>query len=350
MTTHAERLKKVGKEREYYNFSKLLSYNAVYNCAVGGRGIGKTFGAKKLAIDDFIKRGNQFMYVRRYKDELKTSKATFFADIEHLYPDWDFRVTSKTAEASPVSAREDKNREWSTMGFFIALSVTQAQKSVAFPRVKTIIFDEFIIEKGATHYLPQEATILNNLYNTVDRYRDFARVIMLANAVTLMNPYFIAWGIVPSKDSEFVSVKAGFIRCHFPESSNFNSSVMQTRFGKFIEGTEYADYAVGNNFSDNHEELLGTKDSRMKYRFTLETEIGTFSVWMHASEGEYFIQARAPKDPTIYTMVHSMMSAEKILVTFQDKELAYLRAAFNRGSVTFDHVQTRNSFIQIFKR
>ena len=51
----------------YYDFSKLVSYNALLSFVIGERGVGKTFGAKKFVINDFLKNGNQFVYLRRYK-------------------------------------------------------------------------------------------------------------------------------------------------------------------------------------------------------------------------------------------------------------------------------------------
>ena len=35
--------------KDFYSFDKVYSYNAVYNFIPGGRGIGKTYGAKKKA-------------------------------------------------------------------------------------------------------------------------------------------------------------------------------------------------------------------------------------------------------------------------------------------------------------
>ena len=39
---------------------------------------GKTYGASKLVIDRFLKHGEQFAYIRRYKPELKKAVPNFF--------------------------------------------------------------------------------------------------------------------------------------------------------------------------------------------------------------------------------------------------------------------------------
>jgi len=338
------------KKHPYYNYNRLLSRNGTYNFLVGGRGLGKTYGAKKKVINDFIKKGDQFIYLRRYKTELATARNTFWADIEHEFPDYDFRSNGGLAQISPISERENKKREWATMGYFISLSTSQNQKSVAFPKVKTIIYDEFIIEKGAIHYLPDESTIFNNFYSTVDRYQDKTKVLFLANSVSIMNPYFIEYEIRPDQEKEFLSKEDGFIICHFPDSADFSLSVYQTRFGRFIKNTEYADYAVGNTFDDNKDSMLGLKDSKSRYMFTLECRNGSFSVWLNMFNNEYYIQAKLPKTQDIFTLIPDKMDTHKTLMSFTDRPLANLRNAFRKGDVYFDKPATRNTFTEIFKR
>ena len=59
----------------WWDLKNTLSYNALFNFVVGSRGCGKTYGFKKWAAEDFIKNGNQFIYIRRYKTEMN-KKAT----------------------------------------------------------------------------------------------------------------------------------------------------------------------------------------------------------------------------------------------------------------------------------
>lgn len=366
---------------KYYDYAKLFSYNATMNGVVGGRGMGKTFGAKKKGINDGLrstkfeqvkiqikaKRGNynttvwksvktpnQFIYLRRYKEELSLAKATFFSDIEHLWPDWDFRVTSWEAQASPRKFADIKNRPWATIGFFISLSVNQNYKSVQFPNVKTIIYDEFIIEKGG-QYLSNEATKFMNFYNTVDRYKDKTRVLLLANAVTIANPYFIQYKVRPEHIDEngFIFQSEGYMLWHFPKSEEFEAEVNNTKFGKFIANTdpEYADYAVGNVFADNNDGMIGNKPTTAVYIYTLETVSGVFSVWFDMKSNVFYCQTKRPSgDEDYVTFVEEWMGEGKRLATFQDKTMGMLRTAFRHDRMRFKEPANRNAFIEIMKR
>jgi len=339
----------------FYNFDKLYSYNGVYNFLVGGRGLGKTYGAKVKAIKAGISRNEEFIYLRRYKEELKTARETFFADIAGEFPDYDFRADRHHAQYSHVKLRDEKKRPWITIGYFIALSTAQSQKSVAFPKVKTIIYDEFIIEKGMVQYLPNEAEAFTNFFSTVNRTRDekeITRAFFLANSVSISNPYFIKYNIEPKAEQEWIKKFDGFVVCHFADNIEFRKEVYKTRFGKFIHDSdpEYAEYAVGNNFADNHNNLLARKLPNAGYVYSLETKSGTFSVWRDWTVNKWYVQESRPKHEMLFTLLPEKMSTGKTLLFYGDKQLQLLRAGFKNECVYFDKAKTRNAFIQIFTR
>ena len=79
----------------------MLSYNAILNFIIGERGVGKTYGAKKHVVNRFIKKGEQFVYLRRYKTELKDSvgskmKPKFFNQIVDEFPDHELSNSADT--------------------------------------------------------------------------------------------------------------------------------------------------------------------------------------------------------------------------------------------------------------
>lgn len=336
----------------YYSFDKLFSFNATFMFCVGGRGLGKTYGATKKAIKDALYKDEQFIYLRRYKDELSAARGTFFAALiaNNEFPDYDFRVDANQAQASGIEFRDTKHREWKTLGYFIALSTAQQQKSVAFPLVRTIIFDEFIIEKGMVHYLPNEAKAFINFYSTVDRWQDKTRVLFLANAVSVSNPYFLEYRIRPDKDTEWVKTNDGFIVANFVDSAAFSESVLATRFGRFIADTEYADYAVGNQFADNHSHLLKMKSEDANYLYTLLTPSGNLSVWYAPRSQQYYGQEKRPKVERLYVTDQRMMTDETSYLPPNSKLLQYLRTGFNQGRFGFDTAQSRNAAIEIFRK
>ena len=345
------------KRLNFYSFDKILSFNAYWMFVVGARGNGKTYGAKKKAIKDAIQRKRQFIYMRRYKEELTLARDAFFDDIvaEDEFPDWDFRINGRNAEMAPKATMDDKKRKWQVIGYFVALSTGQSYKSVPFPNVWSIIFDEFILEKSMQHYLPNEAQIFQNFYNTVDRSKDQARVFFLANAVSIMNPYFLEFNIKPNELGEMGRLRkledgTYYLAYHFIHDEMFIKQVNATKFGQFIRETEYGKYAVQAEFADNHNELIEAKPEEAKPWISIETKDGTFSLWIARSPIRFWAQTMRPAQELLYTLDLTRVSADKAYLAYSDKQAQTLRACFNSGKVQFDTPQTRNMFINLFKR
>ena len=68
----------------YYDYDKLLSRDFLIAFVISERGLGKTFGAKKAVLNRWLKSGEEFIYVRRYKTELDSSLATFWSDLQSM--------------------------------------------------------------------------------------------------------------------------------------------------------------------------------------------------------------------------------------------------------------------------
>lgn len=82
---------------KYYRLRKCLSYNRYLNILIGGRGIGKTYQLKKYVIEQYLKSKKQFVWVRRYKTEIKETTDGFFTKHKNNYPDHKFEIKGKTA-------------------------------------------------------------------------------------------------------------------------------------------------------------------------------------------------------------------------------------------------------------
>ncbi len=64
-------MERILSESDYYDYGRVLSYHAPWMFIIGARGLGKTYGAKKLVIGDWVKKRWQFIYLRRTAEEQK---------------------------------------------------------------------------------------------------------------------------------------------------------------------------------------------------------------------------------------------------------------------------------------
>ena len=66
----------------FWNINETLTHSeALFFVITGTRGCGKSFGCKKRAIENFLKKGEQFGYIRRYEKDLDEAYKEFYKDI-----------------------------------------------------------------------------------------------------------------------------------------------------------------------------------------------------------------------------------------------------------------------------
>lgn len=338
---------------KYYDSHDLMTRNAMFNFVVGGRGTGKTFDSKRYRIRHFLKTGRQFIYLRRYKTELE-DKDTFFGDIirEGYFPGYEFKVDGMRGyvrSAVPEDTKPEDAPPWRLMCFFVTLSTALTKKSVPYPLVDFIIFDEFIIDKGNLHYLPDELKQFQDFYNTVDRFEDRVKVMFLANAVSIMNPYFIGLNLHPRKGARFTKAANGYIMIEMVSSDRFRAFVDSTRFGQMIKGTSYYDYAVSNTFHDDSDVMVKQKSDAALFRWAFSFDGREIGIWTDFQEGVYYVCAKVPPNAMCFVLTKDDMQPNLMMVEKSSPVLRVLKRYYMYGCVYFDSAQTRGFFNELLE-
>ncbi len=331
----------------YWDCHLLLTRNGMFNYAIGGRGTGKTYDAKYKRIRHFLKTGRQFIYLRRYKTEFEDKKE-FFADVAENFAGYEFKVEGMRGMVRREPPEGEKGEAWKTMCFFVTLANALTKKSVPYPDVDMIIFDEFIIDKGNLHYLSNEVKQFLDFYNTVDRFQDRVRVLFLANAVSIVNPYFVYYHLQPRKGRRFAKSKDGYHVVEMVSSRKFVERVDSTRFGRMIKGTAYYDYAVSNEFRDDNDRFICRKSEEARFYFALKFDERTCGIWVDYTSGVYYVCSKFPKDAVIYVLTKQDMEPNLLMIERSSVLLKSVKKLYMQGSVYFDSVRTREFFLNVF--
>lgn len=239
---------------------------------------GKTFGITKFVTNQFLKKDEQFAYIRRYKSELKKSVPTFFDSIidNNIFPDNNLSVSNNKFYC-------DKK----CMGYAMQLSTAQDLKSSNFNKVKTIIFDEFGIEQGQRKfYLQNEVFAFLGLVETIARMRDI-RVFFLANSVSRTNPYFLYFNLDVPYNNDIKLYKDGLILVNYMKNEEYREAKRKTKFGKLVAGTSYSDYAIDNKFIDDNKTFIQKKDGHAKFQFAFIANRANFRCVARLSKFTY---------------------------------------------------------------
>lgn len=327
------------KSSLYYNPNQMLSYNRILNMIIGARGIGKSYGMKKHVTNRFLKHGEQFIYVRRYKGELR-KVANFFDDVKQEFQKVELKVKGRQFYINGKLA-----------GWAIPLSMWQSEKSNAYPNVSTIIFDEFIREKDNSGYLPNEVEALLNLMDTVFRDRENVRCICMSNAVSVVNPYFLYFDLVPNTSKRFNAYKN--ILVEIPNSRDFSEERRKTRFGSLIDGTEYGDMSLDNEFVNDSSLFIERRTKESKFQFGLVYKGMTMGVWVDIEGGIMFLSNDYdPSSKIVFALTTNDINENAMLMSNwrNNYYLKKLVNAFMNGYLRFDNQVLRNVGYEMFKK
>lgn len=326
----------------YYNNHKLISYNGLFNFIIGERGVGKTFGFKEFCTDQFLKDGSQFIYIRRYKTELE--KSMMKGKVPCFYEALKNLDKYKNIELNNTGNNILINKKLA--GVAISLTTALILKSVEFTKVKYIIFDEFMILKGSTYrYLPNEVTQFLELYETVSRLKD-VKVFFLGNAISTTNPYFNYFNIHLPYNSNFATYKNGLIVVEYIKNIAYRETKKKSRFGKLIDGTEYAEYAIDNIMYEDTKAFLKKKSNNVRYLFTIHLKEKFYGCWIDDENNEIFISKDYnPTSKNIYAMTKDDLIPNSILLYKWHFYYRSLISYFNSSRLFFDNTKTKNNFI-----
>ena len=198
---------------KYYSLNKINKKDATYNVIFGERSNGKTYATLKQVLENYFSDGSQFAYIRRWSVDVQPKRMNnlFNAIIEDgyleklsggkftaiFYRTGRFYLCTYNDKGKPIYNEED------VIGYAFSLSENEHNKANSYPKVTTIIFDEFLTNKI---YLPDEFILFMNTVSTIVRQRTNVKIYMLGNTVNKFCPYFKEMGL-----TNILSMKQGTI-------------------------------------------------------------------------------------------------------------------------------------------
>ncbi len=188
---------------EYYTSEHIDKLNAHYNVIFGKRSNGKTYNLLYKILKNYIEKGEQGGYIRRYREDFRGKRGNVLFDglvandvISKLSDGkWDCVkfysdrwYLAKHEENDPSKMISDST----PFCYAFALAQMEHDKSTSYPLITTVVFDEFISRIG---YLPNEFVLFMNCLSTVIRQRNDVKIYMLGNTVNKFCPYFQEMGL-----------------------------------------------------------------------------------------------------------------------------------------------------------
>ena len=334
----------------FYRPDKIRSYNAFINFIVGARGVGKTFSLTETVINDYLKTGKQFLYIRRRVTELEDI-SKFFDDM--IYHE---KFEGHTLTVEPDKRGATFKIDGEVCGYARALSVQHYLKSVPFPLIYNILFDEFIIDVGGNKsYLPNEVVDFLEILQSAIRLRN-ARVYLISNALSVGNPYFNYFDIeIKSTDHIKVVKRIGeeiperlgepLIVVEMVHNEPYRKLQERSLFGSLVKGTPYGDYAMNNTFLRDQTSFIKKRSPLARCQYRIRFNSIDFGIWFDYDDNSIYVDNKAIDPNTPYAVVQfNEHSPSSTLVDRSHHRMKEIKQAFNNSLLWFNNEQCYGAF------
>lgn len=191
------------KNNKFYSLENIKKTGATYNVIFGERSNGKTYSVLYEGLKEYVKNGGQLAIVRRWKEDITGRRASdiFTAlnsnnEVEKLTDGKYHGITYFASKFYLCNYDENGKPVYSLdtdcFAYTFALSETEHNKSISYPNITTILFDEFITKHI---YLNDEFVLFMNTISTIVRQRTNVKIYMCGNTVNKFCPYFQEMGL-----------------------------------------------------------------------------------------------------------------------------------------------------------
>lgn len=338
---------------QYYDGTKLLSTKDLDGnspelfMVTTNRTGGKTTYFGRLMVNRFLKSGKKFGLIYRYNYELDDCAEKFFRDIGSLF----FPGMVMTSKRRAAGIFHELFLDDISCGYAISLnSADQLKKySHLFSTVEHLLFDEF--QSESNHYCTDEIRKFLSVHKSIARGQGeqvrYVPVYMLANPVSIINPYYVELGI-----SERLRDDTKILRGHgFVLEQGYVDSAAQAQkesgISKAFARNSYVAYSTQAVYLNDNKAFIEKPVGQSRYLATLRYKGTDFGVREFAEAGVIYCDDRADSSfknkITVTTEDHEI---NYVMLKRNDLFLSSLRYYFERGCFRFKDLRCKEAILK----
>lgn len=338
---------------KYYDGTKLLSMldlygkkPEIYMCTTNRTG-GKTTYFGRLCVNRFLDKGEKFGLIYRYNYELDDCGDKFYKDISNLF----FPSTVMTTKRRASGIFHELFIDEKSCGYAISLnSADQIKKySHLFSDIKRMIFDEF--QSETNHYCTDEIKKFLSVHTSIARGNSeqirYVPVYMLANTVSIINPYYVEMGISERlhDDTKFLKGDGFVLEQGFIDSASIAQK--ESGFNRAFSRNSYVAYSTQCVYLNDNKSFIEKPQGVGRYLATIKYKGVNYGIREYADSGVIYCDDKS--DDTFKV---------KITVTTDDHEINYvmlkrndfflsnLRYFFERGCFRFKDLRCKEAVLK----
>ena len=339
---------------EFYDGTKLLSLldingdkPEIYICTTNRSG-GKTTYFGRYAVNRWLKYGEKFGLLYRYNYELDDIADKFFKDIQSLF----FPNCTMTSKRRAKGIYHELFINEKCCGYAVSLNSADAIKkhSHLLSDIKRMVFDEFMSETN--HYCDNEVKKFISIHTSIARGGGeqvrYLPVYMIANPVSIINPYYVELGISSrlKKDTKFLKGVGFVLEQGYVDSAS--QAQKSSPFNRAFAQNEYVAYSTESVYLNDNAAFIEKPTGKSKYLATVKFLGKEYALREYAENGYIYCDDR----PDItYTY--------KIAVTTDDHNINYvmlkrndlfinnMRWYFEKGAFRFKDLQCKETVLKM---
>jgi hypothetical protein len=236
-------------------------------------------------------------------------------------------------------------------GYAVALNSSDQLKKYShlFSEVQRMLFDEF--QSETNHYCADEITKFISVHTSIARgqgkqYR-YVPVYMIANPVSIINPYYVELGI-----SERLRDDTNFLKGDgFVLEQGFNVSASQAQqesgFNKAFIRNKYVAYSTQCVYLNDNKAFIEKPDGVGRYLATIKYKDSNYAVREYADSGIIYVDDRPDLTFRLkITVTASDHEINYVMLKRNDLFLTNLRFYFEKGCFRFKDLRCKEAVLK----
>ena len=347
----------------YYDGTKLLSLldangnrPEIYLCTTNRSG-GKTTYFNRYCVNKFLKGDGKFCLVYRYNYELDDVADKFFKDIQGLffndYMMRDERRANGIYHELFMGKKDDMDSKEGGQCCGYAISLNSADMIKKYSHllndVERMLMDEF--QSETNHYCSGEIRKLISVHTSIARgggkHVRYVPLYMLSNAVSLLNPYYVQFGISDrlKADTKFLRGNGWVMESGFIESAS--QAQMESGFNQAFAGNEYVQYSAMNVYLNDSTAFIEKPVGKSRYVCTIKCEGKNYGIREFDDEGIVYVDDRPDSSfPVKIAVTTEDHNVNYVMLKRNELFIINLRYYFERGCFRFKNLQCKSALLK----
>lgn len=319
---------------------------------VGNRSAGKTTA---LLIESLklSREEKQVLFLYRVKEEI-SAVGEIYKDVLQLYPEYGLAIKTKKIAHGIIAQMqlETSDGEEKVLGYAVALNDCDKIKkySPLFKDIELIVFDEFMLENG--RYLNKEIEKLQSIIFSVSRgggrQSRPIKTYLLGNNVTLLNPYFIFFGIHKRlrDNTHFIRGERWIAEFEFNKSAR--DAIDANPMSKVFSNSNYVNYSKEGVYLNDATAFIDKATGKSNYLFTIVQDNEKYAVREYYEQGIVFVDKTVDgSNQNVVTFDSASHNQNTLMLSTHAYIYDYLLSTYKIGMLRFKDLKCKNVILDI---